>query len=93
MAGFALTLEVTAKEVIEPTDTSVIEADDFAIEHGFAIDFDVDRAREFREALIYVPAARDETRFVLADMSESAESVHLQLEEEVLVVEGRRQAR
>ena len=47
----------------------------------------MDGRGEFGEVLVYVPAARDQARLVRADMGQRAESVHLQFEDIVVVVE------
>jgi hypothetical protein len=52
-----------------------------------AVGFDVAGRGECSEPLVCIPAPREEARFIRAHMCERLESVHLQLEEEVVVVQ------
>jgi len=76
-----------AQKVVELRSATCVQAYDFPVEHRLAIQVDVDGRGESGEPLVCVPAARDEARLVGAHVRERPESVHLQLKEEVVVVE------
>ena len=83
-------LPTAAEQVIESRASVSIQHDGLAVKNRLEVEFLVDRGGKLDEAPVpvWVAAPGDEPGFVLADVGEGAEAVHLQLEDEIGVVEG-----
>lgn len=82
-----LTASPTAKEVRRTAVGARMEDDNLAIEHGLAIEVQVNRTGEIGEGLEDIPTPRDRPRLMRTHVRWRPKSVHLLLENIDVVVE------
>ena len=81
-------LATPAHQIIEARATLRIQYNDLAIKDCFAVQFGANGSPQIRKALHETPALREQAGFVLPDVCDCSEAIHLQFEYEVFVIEG-----
>src|SRR5215472_12808857 len=76
------------QQLVKLRPALVVQDHDLTIEHGLAVEIDMNRRPKLDEAFVDVPLAGNKARFMLVDVRERAKAIHVEFEDVIFAVKS-----